>query len=46
MDGSLRVVLAMLFQASLALDELFAIEVCEAVEDRLWCRLGVGKEPR
>ena len=45
-DGSLRVVLTIELETALTLDELFAIEVCEAMKDRLWCRTGIGEETR
>ena len=44
-DGALRVVLTLLFEAALALHELFAIEGGNGIERRLtgWAR--IGQEP-
>jgi hypothetical protein len=45
-DGSLRVVLTIELETALTLDELFAIEVCKAMKDRLGRRTGIGEETR
>ena len=34
-DRVLRVVLALLFETALALEEFFAVEICDRMEDRL-----------
>ena len=45
-DGAFRVVLTLLFEAALALEELFSVEIGTGIENRIALRARIGQEAR